>query len=231
MATKSLLENKNSLSALISPVSPPTSASSVSDFTGFHLPPVTPRISPYSISSSVAGSSMGGGGTPHYSNLNNNYHRKGRPLPGGLAGLGGNGKKSSSSSSSGKKSKVSTCLCRCCAGLVFVLFWVVVGICSAVVGIIMIRQNWNLDVVEMGSQLLLKHSLYPYNSSSDHRNVIIRDFDKDKDNTQPIISGYFNNTPNKHLSIFTYSCSMNTWVSINNSGEEPMKNLKLSSQV
>lgn len=165
MGTKrSLLENKNSMSALLSPVSPPTSASSVSDFSGFHLPPVvTPRISPYSItgsSSIIAGSSGGSGsGTPHYSNLNNNYHRKGRPLPGGLAGLGGNGKKGSSScSSSSRNGRLSTCLCRCCLGLTFVIFWVLVGILSAFVGIVVLKENWKLDVVELGTQFLFSAS-------------------------------------------------------------------------
>jgi len=47
MGTKSILENKSSLSTLISPVSPPTSACSSSEFSGFHLPPVTTRIYPY----------------------------------------------------------------------------------------------------------------------------------------------------------------------------------------
>lgn len=155
MGTKSFLENKNSKSALISPVSPPTSASSVSDFTGFHLPPVTPRHSPFSIAGSVVAAGTSGGGTPHYSNLNNNYHRKGRPLPGGLSGLGANGKKSSLSSSS-KSGRVSTCLCRCCLGLGFVLFWIAVGIVSALFGMIMMRHNWKVDVVELGSQYLFK---------------------------------------------------------------------------
>jgi hypothetical protein len=61
MGTKSILENKSSLSTLISPVSPPASACS-SDFSGFHLPPVTTRIYPYS----------------HFSGNNNEYRRKNR---------------------------------------------------------------------------------------------------------------------------------------------------------
>ncbi|OXA58659.1 Membrane metallo-endopeptidase-like 1 [Folsomia candida] len=48
MGSKAILENKSSLSNLISPVSPPTSACSSSDFSGFHLPPATTRIYPYS---------------------------------------------------------------------------------------------------------------------------------------------------------------------------------------
>lgn len=157
MGTKSFLENKNSKSALLSPVSPPTSASSVSDFSGFHLPPVTPRHSPFSIAGSVVASGSSGSSTPHYSNLNNNYHRKGRPLPGGLAGLGANGKKSSSSSST-RNGRLSTCLCRCCVGLALVLFWILVGIISALFGIIMMRYNWNVDVVELSSHFLFKTS-------------------------------------------------------------------------
>jgi len=160
MGTKALLENKNSLSALISPVSPPTSASSVSDFSGFHLPPVTTRISPYNISGACGGSN----GTPHYSNLNNNYHRKGRPLPGGIGGLSANGKKGSSSSSS--KSKASACFCRCFVGLLLVLFWILIGIALAVFGIIIMRRNWDFDVVELGSQFLFKTS---------HQKIIIED--------------------------------------------------------
>lgn len=48
MGTKSSLENKSSLSTLISPVSPPTSACSSSEFSGFHLPPAVTTIYPYS---------------------------------------------------------------------------------------------------------------------------------------------------------------------------------------
>jgi len=56
MGSKSILENKSSLSTLISPVSPPTSACS-DNFSGFHLPPVTTRIIyPYSHFSGRKGS-------------------------------------------------------------------------------------------------------------------------------------------------------------------------------
>lgn len=42
-----MLESKSSLSKLISPVTPPTSACSSTDISGFHLPPVTTQIYPY----------------------------------------------------------------------------------------------------------------------------------------------------------------------------------------
>lgn len=166
MGTKHFLENKNSMSALLSPVSPPPSASSVSDFSGFHLPPVTPRHTPFSITGSVAAASSSGG-TPHYSNLNNNYHRKGRPLPGGLSGLGGNGKKGSSSVSS-TSGRVSSCLCRCCSIITLILFWVLVGMTAALFGIIMMRHNWHVDVVELVSRVLFNSS----NSLSANGNII-----------------------------------------------------------
>lgn len=74
MGSKGILENKSSLSHLISPNIPPspTSACSASDFNEFHLPPSTTRIYPYTKSDGK--------------NNNSNSRQKLGPSPNGSMG-------------------------------------------------------------------------------------------------------------------------------------------------